>query len=304
VTFVIAKITDMQSGTVSVLADTKLTYAHDQTLTRRTLSNPCQKLIILDDDIVVGFAGDTPESAQKRIVGLRGESAASVTEALISFTAEIRQLESVSKKFLVVERLPEPRISLIDNGIHEDRTTVGTGWIGDPDAFRAFSRVYQDHTLQRMPKLAGRFFLSMVQLVLFDDVETVGGYVVRVTGSRDRPFRFGADPGRVLPDDLHASVAPTGGLVGLSVREGSDPTTYARLPIPGVSPTCGALAHYIPEAGVAWLHTHEEPWRTPERLTVDSVGDLCNRALSDHGQHLDNAIAQYVAEKYGGTVSI
>ena len=69
-TFVIAKIIDHNAGKVSLLADTKLTDRNNDALNRRTLANPCQKVVIVNDDVVVGFAGDTPESALREVVGL------------------------------------------------------------------------------------------------------------------------------------------------------------------------------------------------------------------------------------------
>jgi hypothetical protein len=90
-TFVIAKIIDRDTGKVTLLSDTKLTDQHDDRHNRRTLSNPCQKVVILDDDSVVGFAGDTPESALKRVVELRGQSAQEIEAALLLFTAEMHE---------------------------------------------------------------------------------------------------------------------------------------------------------------------------------------------------------------------
>ena len=215
----------------------------------------------------------------------------------------MQKLQGVSKKFLVVERRPSPRILVIDNGAREDRTNIGTGWIGDPEAFRAFSRVYQSEALQPITDAGQRFVLSMAQLVVMEDVESVGGYMVRVTGSRDKPFRFGADPGRVLPDGMGASVTSRSGQsigLHLSLTEWADTTSHLRLPITGKSPTYSALVHYVPESGTAWLHTHQEPWRDPERLTVRSIAELVEAAQAEHNQILDREIAQYVEDRYLG----
>jgi hypothetical protein len=141
----------------------------------------------------------------------------------------------------------------------------------------------------------------MAYLVGMEDVESVGGYMVRVTGSRDKAFRFQVDPGVVLPGDLEAIVTPRSeDSVGLqlSLTDGADPTSHLRLPVPGTGPTYSALAHYIPQAGSAWLHTHEEPWRDPERLTVQSVAELVATAKTEHNQLLDPEVAQYVVDRY------
>ena len=56
-TFVIAKVIDPDARKVTLLSDTKITDQNDGTSNRRTLSNPGQKVVIVDDDLVVGFAG-------------------------------------------------------------------------------------------------------------------------------------------------------------------------------------------------------------------------------------------------------
>ena len=267
-TFVIAKVTDHINGKVSLLADTKLTDRHDDALTRRTLSNPCQKVVIVNDDVVVGFAGDTPESALRALVGLRGEGVEAIEDALISFSQEMSRLEGVSKKFLIVRRRPSLRIVVIDNGQQEDRTSIGTGWIGDPEAFRAFSAVFQNENFQSIAHHDQRFVGAMAYLIGMEDVESVGGYMVRVTGDRERAFRFQVDPGFVMPWDLEGTVAQQSeqsvGLT-LSLPEGADPTRHTRIPVPGKEPTYGALAHYIPEGRALGTGRHLPAVSNPAR---------------------------------------
>ena len=74
-TFVIAKVTDPDAGKVTLFSDTKITDQNDSTFNRQTLSNPGQKVVIVDDDVVIGFAGHTPASAVNRVAELRGQSA-------------------------------------------------------------------------------------------------------------------------------------------------------------------------------------------------------------------------------------
>ncbi len=294
-TFVIAKIIDPSAGKVTLMSNTKVTDRHDGTYNRRTLSNPCQKVVILDDDLVVGFAGDTPASAVKRVVELRGHSVREVEEALCSFSAELHNTAGASKSFLVVERKPEPRIMVISNGEQEDRTQIGTGWIGDRAAFKAFSEVFQDDSAPASLGLEQRFFGAMSVLVSLDDVETVGGYLVRVSGSCDKPMRFMADAGYMMPGDTDGTlVQKPGGQTALefSLSEGADPTRHVRFPIPGTGSTYSAIAHYIPEANAAWLHTHERPHDSAKSLTVQSLSELVEVARNRYGQYLDPAGAE------------
>ena len=298
-TFVIAKVTDPDAGKVTLFSDTKITDRNDNTSNRRTLSNPGQKVVIVDDDIVVGFAGDTPASAVNRVAELRGRSVDGIEDALCSLSSEMEEIAGVSKSFLVVARRPEPRITVISRGQQEDRTAIQTGWIGDHEAFHAFSEVFQDHSAPSHMKLEERFFIAMTGLIEWEDVETVGGYLVRVTGSRDEPLRFKPDPGFIMPDDIDGNVVrkPEGQTTfEWSLAEGADPTRHVRLPIPGTASTYSALAHYIPEAGTAWLHTHERPGDPAVTLRVQSLSELIEVAQSEYGQHLDPTAAQRVLQ--------
>lgn len=232
----------------------KITHRNDSTFTRQTLINPGQKVVIVDDDVVVGFAGDTPGSAVNRVAELRGQSVDEIEGALRSLSNEMHQAAGVSKSFLVVARKPEPRITVISRGQQEDRTPVRTGWIGDREAFRAFSEVFQDQSAPAGVGLEKRFAIAMIGLIQWEDVETVGGYLIRVTGSRTRPFRFMADPAFIRPDETDGAVrrTPDGRTTfAWSLSDGADPTHHVQLPIPGTGSTYTALAQYIPESGAA-----------------------------------------------------
>jgi hypothetical protein len=299
VTFVIAKVTYPDTGKVTLMSDTKITDQHDGTFNRRTLSNPGQKVVIVDDDVVVGFAGDTPASAVNRVAELRGRPVAEVEDQLLSLSDEMNREAGVSKSFLVAVRQPEPRISVIVRGEREDRTGIRTGWVGDRQAFEAFSEVFQDDSAPADLDVEKRFVLAMIDLVSSEDVETVGGYLVRVSGSRDKPFRFMPDAAVIMPAEIDGTITrtPDGKItLGWSLADGADPTGHLQLPIPGTGRTFGALAHYIPEAGTARLLTHERPGDPAIALRVDSLAELVEVAQSKYGQHLDPTAAQRVLE--------
>jgi hypothetical protein len=67
--------------------------------------------VIVDDDVVIGFAGDTPPSAINRVAELRGLSVDEIEDALLSLSGEMNRMPGISKNFLVVVRRPTPRIS-------------------------------------------------------------------------------------------------------------------------------------------------------------------------------------------------
>lgn len=191
-TFVIAKVIDRDAGKVTLLSDTKITDQNDDTSNRQTLSNPGQKVVIVDDDVVVGFAGDTPASAVNRVAELRGRSNDGIEDALRSLSAEMHETAGASKSFLVVARKPTPRITVISHGEQEDRTAIQTGWIGDRQAFSAFSEVFQDPSAPADLELENRFFTAMTTLIAWEDVETVGGYLVRVSGRNGKTLSLHA----------------------------------------------------------------------------------------------------------------
>jgi len=144
-----------------------------------------------------------------------------------------------------------------------------------------------------------RFFIAMNGLIAWEDIETVGGYLVRVSGSGDKPFRFMPDTGFMMPDDIDGTIVQKPGgqtTLEVSLAEGADPTRHVRLPFPGTGSTYSALAHYIPEARTAWLHTHERPGDPAKTLTVRSLSELVEVAESEYGQHLDPTVTQRVLQ--------
>ena len=306
-TFVIAKVIDLDTGKVTLLSDTKITDQNDGTFNRRTLSNPGQKVVIIDDEVVVGFAGDTPASAVNRVAELRGRSVDEIEDALRSLSTEMHETAGASKSFLVVARKPKPRITVISLGKQEDRTAIQTGWVGDRQAFNAFSEVFQDTSAPAGLELEKRFLTAMTGLIAWEDIETVGGYLVRVSGGNDKPFRFMPDAAVMMPDDIHANIHhQPGGQTTLeaSLAEGADPTRHVRLSIPGTGSTYSALAHYIPEANTAWLHTHQRPGDPAKVLTVHSLSEVIEIAESRYGQLLDPTVAQRVLQGNNPTPSM
>ncbi|MCR5977480.1 hypothetical protein GDN83_06955 [Gordonia jinghuaiqii] len=297
-TFVIAKIVDHHAGRVMLLADTKMTHRNDEKLTRHALVNPLQKVVIVNDNVAVGFAGDNPENAIRAVVDLRGNTVNDIKTGLLDYTRSKATVKDASTSFLLTTRGPAPQIVEISNGIVEDRTAVGTGWIGDADAHRAYTKTFLD--LQHMPDLGGRFVGAMASVVTREEVASVGGHMVRATGCSETPMRFHGDPGFVMPWSMAASLtalAPGQVNMKFSLPKGHDPTRNSRIPVAGKWPTFSALAHFVPELNTAWLHTHEQPWQAPIRIEASSVSDLGDIAKSEYRQLLDTDRAATILEK-------
>jgi hypothetical protein len=190
VTFAIAEILADADGRIAMVADTKVTHYRNETLTRRVYDHPCLKIVIIDDDIAVAFAGDDPDKALMFATGLRGRSVAEVVEALRQHSAD-NAGRNHSKSFLIAKRAPDPQLWRITWGEVEDAGRLPRLWIGDRAAFERFQSQHQAALLDRPAQY--RLAAAMLTVVAFDDVPSVGGYVTRVTGDAARPFRFRSD---------------------------------------------------------------------------------------------------------------
>ncbi|WP_156045305.1 MULTISPECIES: hypothetical protein [Actinomycetes] len=286
-TLIIAQITD-EDGEISLIADTKLTVEHDEQATRQIFTRPCQKVVILDDDLVAGFAGDTPATSLRHLLGLRGRSIDEVVENLVGYTADVTAIPGVSKSFVIAKRAPGQQLWKVSNGVAEERTTVGTAWVGDKEAFEAYTRYSHTEPFKHFDKKQ-RFVSSVMTVIAFGDIPSVGGYMVRVTGSVSRPFRFMGDVGSTGPWFTEAFLTQQHDgttSVRFTLPPGADPTEMSRIPLPGEGSTFSALAHYVPECNAAWLHTHEDPSTESIVLRVASIHELVDVAATEYGQQL------------------
>ncbi len=286
VTFVIAQITG-DDGDLALIADTKVTVANDERATRQSYPRPCLKVVILDDDLAAGFAGDAPATALRHLVGLRGRSIDEVLDDLVEYTADVSAIHGASKSFVIAKRAPDPQLWTVCNGDAEDRTTIGTAWVGDRDAHRAYTRRYMEWP----PDSAeiDRFQSSVTAVIDSGEVPTVGGYAVCAAGTASSPFRFIVDFGFTGPWSSELSVTEDdGGATSLwrTVPPCGDTTEHIRVSVPGEGSTFGALAHYVPECDVALLHPHEDPYSEPIELCVRSIHELLDTAATQHGQRL------------------
>ncbi|MDV8058380.1 hypothetical protein [Rhodococcus sp. IEGM 1343] len=285
-TLVVARITDPDDGRVSLLADTKITHSNGNvTANRHDLTRPGQKVVIVNDNLVVGFAGDNPDSGVRCAVNARDyQRTTQILDHLTQFSGEF---PTVSRSFLVVERYPVPRLWRIVNGRCEERTEVRQAYVGDDDAydrFRARTLEFDDTNSTDELRLVG----SMQSVVAMEDLPTVGGYVVRVTGDRTTPFRFRGDPGMVGPwsTDVAVTRSKSGMTLRVTLSPGIDPTVHVRIDIAGRGDTFSALVHVVPQSGVAWLHTHEQPWGEPIKLDASSPQSIASGAAR-YGQKLE-----------------
>jgi hypothetical protein len=275
VSLVVAQIHD---GGVSLVADTKITRSVDATWTRQVFKNACPKLMTLRDDVAVGITGVDPVSVLRRLVGLRYEPIENLIEAMTSIDYA---------SFVVATLDPSPRLWKVSDGSSEERSSIGRCWAGDHGAYEIFQQRY--HEWSEKLGSAFRLMSSMQWLLSFNPVESVGGYLTMVATTSEG-FRFVANPMTVGPWFLEGlSQAMSDGFrLTFSVPHGGDPNGHQVLPAVGRPPTVGALAYYVPQAGVAWLFCHESPWE-PIPLNVDSMAKLIELAAAKYGQTLAGA---------------
>ena len=285
-TFVIAEILSDAAGRVTLLADTKLTNEVDEVATRHIYTQPCLKIVIIDDGIAVAVAGHNPAAALRFVTGLRGQTVAQIIESLRRYSVD-HASRNVSKSFLIAKRAPNPKLWRIVRGAVDDSSTLPRLWIGDRAAFSAFQRQHQSALLDETAEF--RLVAAMQAIVAFDDIATVGGYITRVTGDGLHPFRFCGDQTGMAPWLTDGTIAEQNGRTALtfSVPPGADPSRHSRIAVPGHGRTLGALAFVIPEIGTAWMWAHETPWLPPIKLSgLRTMADLVRVASDDHGQLL------------------
>jgi hypothetical protein len=285
-TFVIAEILSDAAGRLTMLADTKLTNEVDEVATRHIYTQPCLKIVIIDDDITVAVAGNNPETALRFVTSLRGQAFSQIIESLRRYSID-HASRDVSKSFLIAKRAPNPKLWRIVRGAVDDSSSLPRLWIGDRAAFSAFQSQHQSALLDKAAEF--RLVAAMQAITAFDDIPAVGGYITRVTGDGMHPFRFCGDQTGMAPWLTEGTIAEQNGRTALtfSVPPGADSTRHSRIAVPGHGRTPGALAFVIPEIGTAWMWTHETPWLPPIKLSgLRAMADLVRVASNDYGQVL------------------
>jgi len=275
-TLVVAVI-DPMTGAVSLGADTKVTWARDETRTRRVYTEPALKIVLLGDDLVVGYAGDGPEMLAEAVSTLGGLG---VDEVL----ARLARIEGAS--FVVGQRRPARIWSAsAERGI-EERTAIRRAWAGDVTAFSTFQARFDDDSAG---SALDRLQSTMSHIVHLARPESVGGFAIFATGSADGPFRYHSVQSMLWPESMEAEVTiPTAnddGTGNFTLR-----ATYSEMPlmlhvVPGAEPTRGALGVYVQNAGLGYLYPQALPAQRVQ-VRARSLEEFVHQAGSEYGQAL------------------
>lgn len=275
-TLVVAVI-DPVTGAVHLGADTKVTWAGDETRTRKVYTEPALKIVLLGDDLAVGYAGDGPKTLAEAISALDGLA---VDEVL----ARLVQIDGAA--FVVGQRSPSRIWSVSAEQGVEERTAIRRAWAGDSRAFGTFQAHFDDDSTG---SAFDRLQSTMSHIVHLVRPESVGGYTIFATGSADRPFRYLPVQSVLMPEAAEAEVTvPTvnpDGTVNFRLRAAISEMPLVLHMVPGAEPTRGALGVYVPNARLGYLYPHSLPTRRIQ-VRARSLGEFVRVAGREHGQTL------------------
>jgi hypothetical protein len=264
-TLVVAAI-DPADGSVSIVADSKITWDQDETRTRRRIyTAPAVKVLLLGNGIAVGYAGEGPDTIAAKVLELRGQQLAGVLDGL----------QSVSGADFVVATASPPGLWMVSTDGAEERTKVRIAWAGEYGAFKLFRARFED-----FPKdsVASRMEPSLNHVVHLSPWKTVGGFVHMAHAEPGKEFRYCASTTHLFPghhDPAHVAQSADGAstTVKLSFAEGP---LELRV-VPGASNSFAAVAFWVVNTGHAHLFADGHPDRcvdvhafTPDELRSEA----------------------------------
>lgn len=276
-TLVVA-VVDRVTGAVHLGADSKVTWVLDETRTRRVYTEPALKLVLLGQDVAVGFAGDGPETLASAVANLVELPVDDVLEALAGIAGA---------SFVVAQRDPIRIWSVSHERGIEDRTAIGRAWAGDTSVYSMFQARFTD-----FPEEPPLFQLqsTMQHLIHLAKPDSVGGYTILASASGDAPFRYLPLRSDLWPESADESAA-------VNVRPNADGTanftlraSFAEGPLvlhvlPGTGPTPGALGLYVENAGAGYLYRDRAP-ALRLKIQASTVDAFARRAETDYRQSL------------------
>lgn len=268
---------DREHGSIHLGADSKITWEGEEGRTRRIYTEPALKIVLLEDDLAVGYAGNGHEHLASAVASMRGRTIDSV----------LTSLNSIGGGSFVVAQRGSARLWSVDdrNGI-EDRTEIGRAWAGDREAYSKFQAHFDDFV---GASVEFRLQTSLQRVIHLVQPAAVGGYAIFASagqaGFRFRPGTsqlFPATVGKTAITDVSRNLD---GTVNFKIR-----TSFAEPPVqlevsPGTDTTPAALGLYLANIGMGYLYADGAPFdRIPIR--ADSLASFVETAHSQHHQSL------------------
>lgn len=252
-------------ASVYIGGDSKVWWKYDESRSRKVFTEPILKIVWLDDDLAVGYAGDGPEMLIASIKSLHGLDIPEMLEKL-------SQINGAA--FLVAQRSPA-QLWRVEDGEWGDVSTSGVSMIGDDyeiePGLSLFVRAKQMYEGD-FPDYGVRFRLesTLQNIVFLRQPETIGGFVVLAGGSDSVPIRYSAMPVTRFSPIFDGVI--------------SEPPLQLQVLV-GCDNTPGALAYFVQNASLGHLFCHEQP-QTRHQLVCSSAAELANIARTIYGQEL------------------
>lgn len=185
---------------VSLVADTKLSNPQFRI---NPFLNGCGKIIVVNDTIAVGFAGNVDDAVSIMKTLSREMTSSEVVEVLCKATSKLPTVD-----FLVADNVSSEPITKVSRGKSEGGSYA---WIGDGEAFNHFQKFFSEGDkesrsnlgtthifMTRMPDqcpkegsdLYGRMVEAMRAVCDLSDVDSVGGFVISIY-TNNRKFQYG-----------------------------------------------------------------------------------------------------------------
>lgn len=257
-------------ASVCIGGDSKVWWKEDEARSRKIFAEPVLKIVLLNEDLVVGYAGSGPEMLAASVVSLRGLDLPEVLDKLC---------EIDGAAFLVAQRLPA-KIWRVEDGQWGDVTNSGVSMIGDDyeiePGLSLFTRAKQmfEHDFPDC-EVAFRLESTLQNIVFLRQPETVGGFVVLAGASDSVSFRYSAMPVTRFSPIFDGVI--------------SEPPLQLQVLV-GSANTPGALAYFVRNANLGHLFCHEQP-QTRHQLQCSSTAELAQIARKTHGQELTTPLA-------------
>ncbi|MFG6475814.1 hypothetical protein ACFXP7_05445 [Microbacterium sp. P06] len=229
---------DENTGAVHIAGDSKISWKCDEAKSRRIYVDPVLKVILLSDEVAVGYAGSGPAPIAAEVTKLRGLRGEHLLDGL-------SQVEGAS---FVVGTLRPGRLWKVEDGEWGEVTNRGLVIVGDDerlgDDVSVFSLVESRYNDFAGDPAGFRLQSTMQHIVHLVRPESIGGFTVLASGSGKAGFRY-----QTMPSALFDAIHPTGPV--------EQPLVLHVLP--GAGDTPGAVAYWVPGAGLCHLFCHGQP---------------------------------------------
>lgn len=246
-------------STVTVVADTKVTYEHDAIQTAKVFDFALPKIVLLRDDLAVAISGDWPDEIIRCLMPLRRDPLSDIVD----------HLRGVPDAGFIVASANGSLLLTVGDG---ELTKVPDGQValeGDPSSFADFTRLYDSSRAicgesaslaMAMDSLAGPLGRHA----------SVGGFCMVAT-SASGAFRFVGRPTTIAPR-VETPVTMTSRddefSVGINFPAGNS-SWFQSVVLAGMGATPGASGIFIRQAHVGRLYTHDRPFQAEILHAVD-----------------------------------